>query len=239
MGGGGRLPSSYVEESLSTTAVNVAVAIHRPLLVKGEPGTGKTLLAQTIAASLGMPLLRWQVKSTSRAVDGLYHYDAVRRLHDSRFGEGDVSDLRAYIRYGVLGEAFRAKQRPVLLIDELDRSDERDVRRHLARLLPAHAVPSAFVRVDAIPLNDNGKVAVGRLPAPDRTQRLGDQEPAATETEEVIAGVWARVLGLEAVSVTAPFFDQGGTSLRALEMIVSGWSWVIATWRWRCRSQAW
>ncbi|MDH4169199.1 MAG: amino acid adenylation domain-containing protein, partial [Acidimicrobiia bacterium] len=96
-----------------------------------------------------------------------------------------------------------------------------ELRRHLARLLPAHAVPSAFVRVDAIPLNDNGKVAVGRLPAPDRTQRLGDQEPAATETEEVIAGVWARVLGLEAVSVTAPFFDQGGTSLRALEMIVA------------------
>jgi MoxR-like ATPase len=104
-------------------AVNCALALERPLLVKGEPGTGKTLLADAIASGLGLPLLTWNVKSTTRAQDGLYVYDTVQRLHDSRFGDGDVKDIRRYIRWGPLGQAFRASERTVLLIDEVDKAD--------------------------------------------------------------------------------------------------------------------
>jgi len=103
--------------------VNAAIALRRPLLVKGEPGTGKTLLARAIADDLGLPLLTWHVKSTTKAVDGLYHYDVVQRLNDSRFGDRDVSDIRAYIRLGVLGRAFTADSPVVLLIDEVDKAD--------------------------------------------------------------------------------------------------------------------
>src|SRR5262252_7558184 len=104
-------------------AVNCALALERPLLVKGEPGTGKTLLADAIATALGLPLLTWHVKSTTRAQDGLYVYDTVQRLHDSRFGDGDVKDVAHYIRWGPLGQAFRSKSRVVLLIDEVDKAD--------------------------------------------------------------------------------------------------------------------
>jgi len=97
--------------------------VERPLLVKGEPGTGKTLLAEAIAEGLGMRLLHWPVKSTTRAQDGLYIYDTVARLYDSRFGDGDVKDIKRYIRLGPLGEAFAASQRMVLLIDEVDKAD--------------------------------------------------------------------------------------------------------------------
>jgi len=111
-----------VSESLAR-AVNVAVAIGRPLLVKGEPGTGKTLLAVNLARALGMDLIRWQIKSTTKAVDGLYHYDTVRRLHDSRFGEGNVNNIEEYIELGPLGEAFDSESKKVVLIDEIDKAD--------------------------------------------------------------------------------------------------------------------
>jgi MoxR-like ATPase len=104
-------------------AVDVAVAIGRPLLIKGEPGTGKTLLAVDLAEQLGMPLVRWQVKSTTKAVEGLYQYDTVKRLHDSRFGDGDVGDIAKYIELGPLGRAFTGDEQTVVLIDEIDKAD--------------------------------------------------------------------------------------------------------------------
>jgi len=115
--------SSYIASEDLGRAVNAAVALERPLLIKGEPGTGKTLLATAVAESLGMELMNWQVKSTTRAQDGLYHYDVVQRLNDSRFGEGDISDIRRYIKLGVLGRAFSSQQRVVVLIDEIDKAD--------------------------------------------------------------------------------------------------------------------
>jgi MoxR-like ATPase len=113
----------YIVSEELGKAVDVAVAIGRPLLIKGEPGTGKTLLAVDLAKQLDAPLIRWQVKSTTKAVEGLYQYDTVKRLHDSRFGDGDVGDIGKYIELGPLGQAFRADQRTVVLIDEIDKAD--------------------------------------------------------------------------------------------------------------------
>jgi MoxR-like ATPase len=113
----------YLTNPALQAAVNCALALERPLLVKGEPGTGKTLLADAIAGALSLPLLTWNVKSTTRAQDGLYVYDTVQRLHDSRFGGGDVKDVGHYIRWGPLGQAFLSKGRVVLLIDEVDKAD--------------------------------------------------------------------------------------------------------------------
>ena len=113
----------YIVSDELARAVDVSVAIGRPLLIKGEPGTGKTLLATALANALGHDLLRWQVKSTTKAVDGLYQYDTVRRLHDSRFGEGSVSDIEKYIDLGPLGQAFEREDRTVVLIDEIDKAD--------------------------------------------------------------------------------------------------------------------
>jgi len=115
--------ASYLTSPALQAAVNCALALERPLLVKGEPGTGKTLLADAIAGALGVKLLTWNVKSTTRAQDGLYVYDTVQRLYDSRFGDGDVRDIRRYIRFGPMGEAFRSPERVVLLIDEVDKAD--------------------------------------------------------------------------------------------------------------------
>ena len=113
----------YIASPALCDAVNVAVALGRPLLVKGEPGTGKTLLAHAVARGLGLPLIRWHVKSTTKAVDGLYVYDAISRLHDSRFGDRDVRDIGQYITIGPLGRALTADERVVLLIDEVDKAD--------------------------------------------------------------------------------------------------------------------
>ena len=114
---------SYLTSEALESAVNCALVLERPLLVKGEPGTGKTLLAEAIAKALGAPLLRWHVKSTTRAQDGLYLYDTVQRLYDSRFNDGDVKDIRRYIKLGPLGEAMASPERVVLLIDEVDKAD--------------------------------------------------------------------------------------------------------------------
>jgi MoxR-like ATPase len=113
----------YLTSDALESAVNCALALGRPLLVKGEPGTGKTLLAESIAEAMQLPLLTWHVKSTTRAQDGLYVYDTVQRLYDSRFGDGDVKDIRQYIKYGPLGQSFASSGRVVLLIDEVDKAD--------------------------------------------------------------------------------------------------------------------
>lgn len=113
----------YIAGEDLRTSVNLAVALERPLLVRGEPGTGKTLLAEAVAEALGMDLLVWPVKSTTRAQDGLYVYDTVQRLYDSQFGEGDPSDIARYIRLGTLGRAFERPDRAVVVIDEIDKAD--------------------------------------------------------------------------------------------------------------------
>jgi len=114
---------NYVATDDLTTAVNAAVALERPLLVKGEPGTGKTVLAQEVAKGLGAPLIEWHVKSTTKAQQGLYEYDAVARLRDSQLGDERATDVANYIKRGKLWEAFTAPERPVLLIDEIDKAD--------------------------------------------------------------------------------------------------------------------
>ena len=114
---------TYVAPDDLQIAVNAAVALERPLLVKGEPGTGKSVLAAEVAKALGAPLIEWHIKSTTKAREGLYEYDAVARLRDSQLGDPRVSDIANYIRRGRLWEAFTAPNRPVLLIDEIDKAD--------------------------------------------------------------------------------------------------------------------
>ncbi len=114
---------SYVATQDLKIAVNAAILLERPLLIKGEPGTGKTVLAHEIAKGLSTPLLEWNIKSTTKAQQGLYEYDAVARLRDSQLGEDRVHDISNYIRKGKLWEAFTANQRPILLIDEIDKAD--------------------------------------------------------------------------------------------------------------------
>ncbi len=113
----------YVATHDLRMAVNASIALERPLLIKGEPGTGKTVLAEEIANSLGAPLLQWNIKSTTKAQQGLYEYDAVARLRDSQLGDDKVHDIANYIKRGKLWEAFTSKDRPVLLIDEIDKAD--------------------------------------------------------------------------------------------------------------------
>jgi MoxR-like ATPase len=113
----------YIASGPLVDAVNCAIALERPLLIKGEPGTGKTVLARHVAEGLGMPLINWHIKSTTKAIDGLYVYDTVQRLNDSRFGGGDVKDIARYIKHGPIGQAFAAEKRHVLLIDEVDKAD--------------------------------------------------------------------------------------------------------------------
>ena len=114
--------AGYVASPELLASVNIAMALEKPLLVKGEPGTGKTMLAQAAADALGMELIIWSIKSTTKAQDGLYVYDTVQRLYDSQFG-ADVSDIGKYIKLGKLGEAFKKNKKCVLLIDEIDKAD--------------------------------------------------------------------------------------------------------------------
>jgi MoxR-like ATPase len=115
-------PDYVISEPLKN-AVNVTIALQRPLLIRGEPGTGKTLLAHSIANGLGKRLIIWNIKSTTKAQEGLYVYDTVQRLNDSRFGGSDVSDIKQYIKLGKLGQAFVSPEQVVLLIDEIDKAD--------------------------------------------------------------------------------------------------------------------
>jgi MoxR-like ATPase len=115
--------AGYLTNEALESAVDCALALQKPLLVRGEPGTGKTLLAEAVAEALGTQLLTWHIKSTTRAQEGLYTYDTVQRLYDSRFGDGDVRDIRRYIKLGPLGRAFSSETRVVLLIDEVDKAD--------------------------------------------------------------------------------------------------------------------
>lgn len=115
--------TTYVATEDLRVAVNASLVLQRPLLVKGEPGTGKTVLAQEVARALGAPLIEWHIKSTTKAHQGLYEYDAVSRLRDSQLGDARVEDIRNYIKRGKLWEAFQADTRAVLLIDEIDKAD--------------------------------------------------------------------------------------------------------------------
>ena len=114
---------SYVASDDLRVAVNASIALQRPLLIKGEPGTGKTVLAHEVAKAIGAPLIEWHIKSTTKAQQGLYEYDAVSRLRDSQLGDERVKDIAHYIKRGKLWDAFTSDQRPVLLIDEIDKAD--------------------------------------------------------------------------------------------------------------------
>ena len=151
--------ASYIATEDLTVAVNAAVVLQRPLLVKGEPGTGKTELARQVAQAMGMELLEWHVKSTTKAQQGLYEYDAVSRLRDSQLGDARVNDVKNYIRKGKLWQAFEAEKRVVLLIDEIDKADiefPNDLLQELDRMeffvyetgevITARQLPDAFLR---------------------------------------------------------------------------------------------
>ena len=115
--------NEYVASEQLLNAVNVAITLSKPLLIKGEPGTGKTMLAEAVSKALGKKLIIWNIKSTTKAQDGLYMYDTIQRLYDGQFGEEGVDDIARYIKLGKLGEAFESDEQVILLIDEIDKAD--------------------------------------------------------------------------------------------------------------------
>ena len=142
---------NYITNEELLADVNAAIVLQKPLLVRGEPGTGKTMLARAIAEALGKQLVTWHVKSSTKAQEGLYTYDVVKRLNDSRFGGADISDISQYISYGPLGRAFRAEEQVVLLIDEIDKADiefPNDLLRELDEM--AFDVPELEQTVSAV-----------------------------------------------------------------------------------------
>src|SRR6516165_5927131 len=154
----------YVATDDLKVAVNAAITLQRPLLVKGEPGTGKTVLAQEVAKAVAAPLIEWHIKSTTKALQGLYEYDAVSRLRDSQLGDARVGDIRNYIRKGKLWEAFTMDARPVLLIDEIDKADiefPNDLLQELDRMefyvYETHETIKAKHRPVVIITSNNGK----------------------------------------------------------------------------------
>jgi len=156
--------SAYVATDDLKVAVNAAITLERPLLVKGEPGTGKTVLALEVAKAIGAPLIEWHIKSTTKALQGLYEYDAVSRLRDSQLGDARVHDIRNYIKRGKLWDAFVADERPVLLIDEIDKADiefPNDLLQELDRMefyvSETHATIQAKHRVVVIITSTNEK----------------------------------------------------------------------------------
>ena len=138
----------YIASDELIRSVNIAAALKKPLLIKGEPGTGKTMLAQAIAKSLGMELLIWNIKSTTKAQDGLYVYDTVQRLYDSQFGAEGVDDIAKYIRLGKLGEAFTRERQTVLLIDEIDKADLEFPNEKLSAKVPLKEMSSYSTAMD-------------------------------------------------------------------------------------------
>ena len=114
---------NYVASEELLRAANIAMVLQKPLLIKGEPGTGKTMLAEAISAALGKKLIIWNIKSTTKAQDGLYVYDVVQRLYDSQFGGNNVDNIEQYVKLGKLGDAFTAEEQVILLIDEIDKAD--------------------------------------------------------------------------------------------------------------------
>ena len=147
--------ADYLTDPELQSVVNVAIALERPLLVKGEPGTGKTLLAEALAQSLETELLVWNIKSTTKAQDGLYVYDTVERLNDARFGDRDISDIAQYIKFGPLGQSFQQDKRVVLLIDEIDKADmefPNDLLHELDRMSFTVAETSAHIEAKERPI---------------------------------------------------------------------------------------
>ena len=162
---------NYVASPELMNAVNIAMALKKPLLIKGEPGTGKTMLAEAVAEALGKKLIIWSVKSTTKAQDGLYVYDVVQRLYDSQFGTSGVDDIAKYIKLGKLGEAFSADEQVVLLIDEVDKADlefPNDLLWELDKM--EFYIPETKETIQAPSHRhhhlERGKGAAGRVPAP-------------------------------------------------------------------------
>ncbi len=225
--------TQYIADDGLLADVNAAIALGRPLLVRGEPGTGKTRLAYAIAEALKKPLMTWHVKSTSTAQEGRYHYDVVQRLNDSRFADVDgvdVSDIRRYIRMGVLGQAFTADKQVVLLIDEIDKADvefPNDLLRELDEM--AFSVPELDETVTAVHrpvtiITSNAERELPdaflrrcvfhyiRFPEPDRIRRIIAAHMPGLEADLVNAAVVRfydirRVQGLRKKPSTSELLD--------------------------------